>query len=231
MKTAVLFSGGIDSVVLSYLIHATDNLGTLILVNYGQTTFPEQHRIMRVLAEELGCDTHVISHDYRSICPENSPEASSPQFTPDFKPTNSYTRDDLTTTMGSLSQFQDWGWLNGRNAMFILLASIYASYNGCGKLVVGTQYNDIELGFAVKPELSAACDTTRHLIDLMNKIVFLSFKEPFLIETPLLAFSKSQVVALGRTLGANLIHNSISCEYYPPCGMCSQCLDRQSVLP
>ncbi|QJT71090.1 7-cyano-7-deazaguanine synthase [Vibrio phage vB_VcorM_GR11A] len=228
---AVLFSGGIDSIVAGHLIHATGKLKMLILVNYGQAVFEEQQRIMEHYAHLWGCETRVLSVPYPEIMVRNGHDIKSfGVFHEGYKPKQGFTRDSLTEECDSLADHPDWFWLEGRNAAFLLQASIEAIYAGCNKLTFGIQLNDPELDVGTRVQgATRGADINPHFVKTMNELLFQSFSTPFVIDTPLMHMSKDQVVSLGRTFGEDYT-NRISCEFYPPCGICSQCTDSQGAL-
>lgn len=110
------------------------------------------------------------------------------------------------------------GRIEGRNA-FLLCAALMelgttVSLIGIG-IHAGTQYEDCSPVFVAK----------------MQQVFDLYTGGAVQIATPLINWTKAQVWEAGKTLGVQL-DSTYSCEVgaIPPCGSCSSCRDRETLL-
>lgn len=215
---AVLFSGGIDSTVAALMAHKTGDLRVLILFNYGQAAFDRQYQLLLELSKQLGVAYEVVSFPYPQY-------TNSVLFHEDAKPSGTLSREDLSTDGRKLADIEDFGWIEGRNPLMMLQASIVAKYMGCNVLYTGTQIDPIEWQMnqdAIEKGGQRACDTTVQMISSVNSVIYQSFSSPFFVQAPLSFMTKEQVVKLGLSLGLDL-DKTYSCEYGTACGQCSQC--------
>lgn len=222
-KIAVLCSGGIDSTVVAHMVHSMGSLGPLIHFNFGQAVFEAQSAVVRRLAANLGTRAIVAEFDYKKMVGSHHPLMHH-----GFKPSKPFRREDEVEEK-SLSLFPDYGYLNGRNALFMLQAAIIASYNNCNKLATGTQHNDDMLQLVLDGNVPVGVDTTSHTVSLVNSVILNGFPVPFCIFAPLEGFNKLQVVMLAKSLNVDL-SDTVSCEYSPTCGICDQCNERAEVF-
>jgi 7-cyano-7-deazaguanine synthase in queuosine biosynthesis len=220
----VLFSGGIDSTVVAHMAKLTGNLRLLVFINYGQAGADHQAEIALKLGKEYGVKVVVREFDYSryyegSKMPKVFVEGSVPQ---------EHDRDHLTNNVNQLSEFEDFCWMEGRNSLFMHLAAIEAIYNGCNRLFTGFQYNEVELRLNDDPAISRGRDTTRHIMDTMNLVLFQGFSRPFRIEAPLMGMTKDEIMQYAvRVVPSDVLGRTHSCEYFPPCKKCSQCKETQ----
>jgi 7-cyano-7-deazaguanine synthase in queuosine biosynthesis len=162
--------------------------------------------------------------DYKRMIPQDQwPSLFNPSFVPDGKTS----RDDLAN-YDSPSQVESYGWIEGRNAMMLLHASIYAAYKGLSRLYWGLQQNLPELLSPTSESRGTDCNPA--FMDVMNDLLFHSFSTPFRIEAPFLGLSKKHIIELGLRYNINLITDTYSCEYTPVCNACTQCLERNKLF-
>lgn len=230
-RIAVLYSGGWDSTVAAFLAKAASPGVPLHLVNihYGHAAGDQQQKTTKEVADYLGATFSLLEYDYRPYyaggLDPNPPELPK-VFVHGAKPVE-HDRDYLTESVGQLSEFPDFCWLEGRNAMFMLMAATDAIYHGCNRMFTGFQYNQVEQSLNDTPVIARGCDTTRHIEDTMNLVLFQSFSRSFRIESPLKGMYKNEIVELGKLLVPKpYLDMTHSCEYYPACGICSQCKER-----
>ena len=222
-KTAVLFSGGVDSTVAAHMIQKTGDLELLIALNTGQASF--KHAIMprlQYLAQRFNIPYEIVGLDWMYLTRMRSdldPEYKPPPLNFGGVPTAGGMRGDLPQTMSEANHF---GWLDGRNAFMYLAASIVAVHYGCKSLVTGMQANDDEIGDNTNESVAPGNDTNIHCMDRMNRLLYVSLGSAFVVTAPLHYFSKEQVYWLGLQWGVDMFE-TYSCDYYPRCGVCSQC--------
>lgn len=114
-------------------------------------------------------------------------------------------------TSASLRRNED-AFLPGRNTLFLLTASSYAYSLGISMVAIGLIDEDAHI-FA---------DQTRAFIDATERYISLSFGTRMSILTPLLEFTKAQVMALADIYD---VANTYSCHdgKAKPCGHCVAC--------
>jgi len=109
-----------------------------------------------------------------------------------------------------------------RNGIFLSIAAAYAEVKGVSHLVGG--WNAVDY--------SGYPDCRREFLNAMERALTLGTKagvegKPFTIHTPLISLSKTEIIALGLSLGADY-SLTISCYRGedPPCGACDSCVLR-----
>ncbi|MBI5412601.1 7-cyano-7-deazaguanine synthase QueC [Candidatus Peregrinibacteria bacterium] len=110
-------------------------------------------------------------------------------------------------------------FVDGRNAVFLLTAAIYAKQRGIADLVTGVCQTDY----------SGYPDCRAPFIKSMQKTLRLAMEYPFRIHTPLMDLTKAETVQLMQKLGGiELIKNTHTCYAgtRPACGKCPACLLR-----
>ena len=225
-KTAVLYSGGIDSTVMANLIARTGDLELLVAFDTGQAAFENEILPrLRAVGAALACNYEVARMDYKRLTSMRQRYAPGYQrpvmFEPGAAPEQGGTREDLDDKLSTSDHF---GWLEGRNAVMLVQAATIAVHYGCTSLATGTQTNEYERGINTGLLPNRGEDTNLHTIRKANELIYTSFSQPFAIHAPFAFFSKEQVYRLGLSLGVPLT-STYSCEYSPRCGKCSQCLE------
>lgn len=107
--------------------------------------------------------------------------------------------------------FED-AFLPCRNLMFLTVGAAYAYQQGASSVAIGL-LND---------SLSLFPDQTRQFVNDATAILSQSLGRPVQIATPLMAFSKADIVAMAKDLG---IERTYSCHAggAEPCGVCVAC--------
>lgn len=105
-------------------------------------------------------------------------------------------------------------FLPNRNALFLLIASSYAYKTKCSHIAIGL-LNDKN---AIFP------DQTRIFLDIMENSLSVSLGRKISILSPLMNFTKGDVISLAKSKG---ISNTYSCHSGndKPCGECISCLE------
>ena len=107
-------------------------------------------------------------------------------------------------------------FLPGRNLLFLLVGSAYA-FN---KKVEGVAIGLLSEKYSIFP------DQTQEFIDQTQKLINLIMMDKIKIVTPLMQFSKAEVIQLAQENG---IEGTYSCHSgtESPCGICISCKERQ----
>jgi 7-cyano-7-deazaguanine synthase len=208
MKPAILLlSGGLDSYTAGAIARAEGFALHALTVRYGQTHAEEVEAARRV-AVSLGVARHVeLELDLRAIAASALTGAGD---VPKDRPIDAA---DIPST-----------YVPARNTIFLSLALAWAETLGANDIVIGVNALDYSGYPDCRPEYIAAFTT---LADLATRAGVTG--QRFHIHTPLIAWSKAEIIRRGVALGLDygLTH---SC-YDPtpegrPCGRCDSCVLR-----
>jgi 7-cyano-7-deazaguanine synthase len=105
-------------------------------------------------------------------------------------------------------------FLPGRNLLFLVVGAAYAYQTNSDAVAIGL----LSEQFHLFP------DQTEEFINKVEEIVSLSLGNKIKILTPLMKFSKADVITLAQKRS---IEGTYSCHagVYPPCGKCISCLE------
>jgi len=107
-------------------------------------------------------------------------------------------------------------FVDGRNALFLTVAAIYAKQKGISDIVTGVCQTDY----------SGYPDCRQDFIKSIQKTLSLAMEYPFKIHTPLMFLSKAQSIGLMEKLGGlELLKYTHTCYEgtSPACGKCPAC--------
>ena len=195
-KALVIFSGGQDSttcLIQAIAEYGVENVET-VTFQYGQRHAIELEKA-RWIAKDLGVkqtliDTSVI----KSITHNALMDANADIEQKDGKLPNTF--------------------VDGRNALFLLYATIYAKGQGINDIITGV----CETDFSGYP------DCRDVFIKSMNVTLNLAMDYPFNLKTPLMYLTKAQTWALADELGAlNYVHQHTHTCYEGVEGGCGEC--------
>jgi len=198
----VLASGGMDSCVATAWAANRYRLA-MLHVNYGQ----------RTEAKERACFDRQVAH----FRPETS-------LTVDLPHLAQIGGSSLTDTRMEIPEDDVPGQIPStyvpfRNATLLAVAVAWAEVLGAPRIVVG----------AVEPDAPGYPDCRPAFFEAAGRLIELGTrpKTAIRVETPVIALSKAQVVAMGADLGAPL---DLTWSCYrredTPCGACASCLRR-----
>lgn len=202
IKAVIVLSGGQDSatcLALALRKHGTDHVAA-ITFRYGQ-----RHRIetkyARMLARRFGVTAHkIVSLDfYRQLTVNALMDGSMP----------------ITRLKGSKCPTTV---VEGRNALFLLLAGVWAKSLGAKEIYTGVSQADF----------SGYPDCRRPFIRAQERMMRLAMEWPFKIVTPFMDKTKAEEWALADKLGIlDVIRNqTVTCYNGIPgdgCGKCPAC--------
>lgn len=205
-KALVIFSGGQDSTTcLLQAIHTygRENVQT-ITFEYGQRHAIELERA-RWIAADLGVSQMVLNLNLIQQITHNALIGD--------------TTDIQTAADGMPNTFVD-----GRNALFLLYAAIYARSQNIKNIIIGV----CETDFSGYP------DCRDIFVKSMNVTLNLAMSDSFQIHTPLMYLTKAQTWALADEMGyLDYIREKTHTCYYGVeggCGECPSCILRECGL-
>jgi 7-cyano-7-deazaguanine synthase len=208
-KAVVLLSGGIDSAT-TLAVAQKEGLETYALsIDYGQRHVLELEAA-REVADQLGAHEHLVIHlDLTGIG-------------------GSALTDDIPVPKGRSEREIGSGipvtYVPARNTIFLSLALAWAEVIGAVAIFIGANTLDYSGYPDCRPEFLDAFEKTANLATRCG-IEGRGIK----IRAPLVEFSKSEIIKLGRDLGVDL---SVTHSCYDPtddglaCGECDSCMVR-----
>lgn len=198
MKSAVvLHSGGQDSTTcLAWALKKFDDV-QLISFDYGQR-HKEELKAAKAIARKLKLPHKTIKLPIISELTRNA-------LTDKSIKVKAGTKDELPST-----------FVDGRNALFLNVAAVFAKQKGIPNLVAGVCQTDY----------SGYPDCRADFIKSMQKTLSLAMDYPFKIHTPLMHLTKAQSIKLMEKLGGlDLLKYTHTCYEgkKPACGKCPAC--------
>ena len=196
-SAVVLHSGGQDSTTcLAWAVKKFDEV-QLISFDYGQR-HKEELKAAKAIAKKLKLPHQTIKLPIISQLTKNA-------LTDKSVKVKAGTKNTLPTT-----------FVDGRNALFLNVAAIYAKQRGIPNLVTGVCQTDY----------SGYPDCREDFIKAQEKTLKLAMEFPFKIHTPLMHLTKAQTVMLMEKLGGlDLLKYTHTCYEgkKPACGKCPAC--------
>lgn len=196
-SAVVLHSGGQDSTTcLAWALKKFDDV-QLISFDYGQR-HKEELKAAKSIAKKLRLPHQVIKLPIISELTKNA-------LTDKSIKVKAGTKNNLPTT-----------FVDGRNALFLNVAAVYAKQRGIPNLVTGVCQTDY----------SGYPDCREDFIKSIQKTLQLAMEYPFKIHRPLMNLTKAQTVKLMEKLGGlELLKYTHTCYEgkKPACGKCPAC--------
>lgn len=226
MKPGLLMcSGGIDSITMAYWLRQQGALRSLFFCDYGQASGDHQAEIVHEHALRLRVGARREMFDWPEYAKGKGyifKDHHYPKGVVDpYGPTR-MTKAEYDTYLE-----EQWDFIQGRNLAFLTRACAYAIHLGLDTVYMAHQFD--------QPEWEAGIgmsDTSEEFVSAFNALAAIgSFSKPVRVEAPFLTLrrTKQEIVRLGRVLGVPL-SRTYSCEFFPECGECRQCLIRKDVL-
>lgn len=204
-RSAVLLSGGVDSVVLMALERAADREVWPLHVRTGLAwEAAEATAITRILASDP-FTTRVqpvtaLHFDMRDVYP----------------PSHWAVRGEARPYMDA----DETVYLEGRNITLVAKAAVFCASHGIGRLVLGP------LAGNPFPDASAA------FFEAMGRAMSIGLAHPLTVAAPLSDLHKDAVIRLGCRLGVQFEH-TLSCNgpvEARHCGRCNKCRERRDAF-
>jgi len=127
----------------------------------------------------------------------------------------------------------DYGYVPCRSLLFLSMGVLYASTYHLSSVLAGWQFDAKDW---------AAYDANGYLSDIDSDFLnaylavlkrggYDTAQHPVTVRAPFLETrtSKREIVAVGRSMGLDM-RKTYSCEYFPPCYECPQCMRAQDAL-
>ncbi|BAT71969.1 queuosine biosynthesis protein QueC [Thermosulfidibacter takaii ABI70S6] len=204
-KALVIFSGGLDSTTCLYWAKAHFDEVYTVTFNYGQT-----HRIevafAQKIAEKVGVKEHKTFHlDLTQI---GGSALTDPSIEIPDRDEDEILANNIPVT-----------YVPFRNGIFLSIAAAFAETKGIQHIVGGWNAVDFSGYPDCRPEFVKAMEQA---INTGTKMA--AEGKPFSIHSPLINLTKSQIIALGLSYGADYSY-SLSCYrgQEVPCFRCDSC--------
>ncbi|MDR3229214.1 MAG: 7-cyano-7-deazaguanine synthase QueC [Puniceicoccales bacterium] len=205
MKTAVVFSGGLDSTVLLAKLVSEGRECLALTFDYGQRHAREIESA-RAIAALLGIRHHVA--DLRALIPLWGSNSLTDHAV--AVPDGHYTEERMKTTV-----------VPGRNLVFLSVAAAWAIAEKCDSLAYGAHSGDHTIYPDCRPEFA----------DALAAAVALADWRRVELERPFVTMDKAAVARLGAALGAPM---ALSWSCYKGgklhCGRCATCVERREAF-
>jgi 7-cyano-7-deazaguanine synthase len=196
----ILVSGGLDSCVTAAIARKEHELAFLHL-NYGQRTEHRELQAFHAIADHYGVERRMVVNieHLRKIGGSSLTDAQIAVQAADLQ------RTGIPTS-----------YVPFRNAHLLSIAVSWGEVIAANKIYIG----------AVEEDSSGYPDCRREFYEAFNRVIALGTKPDTSLEivTPIITFSKAQIVLLGLTMGAPL-HLTWSCYQSEQlaCGLCDSC--------
>jgi 7-cyano-7-deazaguanine synthase len=181
--------------------------------------------LMSILAKEEGIPQMPLFIDYGQLCKEKELEACLSIHeryklpTPAIMNLSGYGHLIPSGLTDPSRNINDDAFLPGRNLLFLLAGSAY-----------GYQYNIYSVAIGLlSEEIHLFPDQTSEFIKMTQLLISLAIGKEIKVVTPLMEFSKGQVLKLAARKG---IYGTYSCHAgdAEPCGVCISCLERINAI-
>lgn len=227
--TILLASGGIDSTVLMHDLADKGELVEVISFDYGQASRHEQRRFLEFHTRNLGVPLYVQEIPW--------PEWMRGKgfiFSTTLRPAphaDAYEETRMTSEESFAYCRDKWDFLHMRNTVFLSYAVNRAVYRGVQRIHTAFQ-NDAPEWEQMDKFGYGGSDVGPGFSHAFNQLLAIGATYvPMRLETPYLdaRLDKWAIARRGRRFGVDL-RKTHSCEFFPACGECHQCMIRADVL-
>jgi 7-cyano-7-deazaguanine synthase len=210
LKSVVLLSGGLDSIVNLKCALDQGEVIMALTFDYGQVAFANERHAAGMCAERYSIRHEVLGLDwYKRIL--HGPIVGD---------------GDVASFDGALvdkERLLAEAWIPNRNCVFLSIAGAHAEAAGAGQVVIGLNLEEAE----VFPDNSQA------FLDEMNKVFAISTRSGVQVTSHTAGLSKNEIVELGIGVDAPL-ELVYSCyrrgDDQRMCGTCQSCTRLKSAL-
>ena len=211
MRSVVLLSGGLDSVVNLKRAHDEGEVVLALTFDYGQTSFESEKRAARECAGRYAIRHRVVDLPwFRDLLP--------PQMTGEAE-IGPHDSESLKHHQDLLREV----WVPNRNCVLVAIGAAFAEAAGAGRLVAGFNREEAE----VFPDNSA------EFVEAMNRILGISTLSGVKVIAYTQGLTKAVTVRLATEIDAQL-DLIYSCYKHSPqqlmCGLCQSCVRLKRAL-
>jgi 7-cyano-7-deazaguanine synthase len=211
LKSVVLLSGGLDSVVSFKCAVDEGEVVLALTFDYGQAAFANECRAAAGCAERYGIRHRVVDLGWYE----------------DLLPGGISGRGEVLSFGDRVSEGRDGllkeAWVPNRNCVFLSVAGAFAEASGAEAIVIGINREEAE----VFP------DNSEDFRDAINKVLGISTLSGVRVVTYTAELTKKEIVKLGRRIDAplDLIYSCYKkSEDQRMCGSCQSCVRLKSAL-
>lgn len=207
MKSIILLSGGLDSLVSLGIKYKELNIDLALTFDYGQKSLDKEIQASKKICEFYNLKHEVIKLDWLKQITKTSLVSES----------DIPTGEELNNTVESAEKV----WIPNRNGLFLNIAGCYADSSNYDYILIG----------ANKEEAQTFSDNTQKFIDSVNKEFESStLKHPKVI-APLINYDKNDIVKVALAYKVPL-ELTMSCYQSAEghCGICESCLRLKHAL-
>jgi len=231
MRGLLVASGGIDSTTLMYELARQGDLAMVMLFDYGQASRQRQIECVTYHAKEVGAPLQVMQIPWPTQIRGSGHifrVGAAPQGLDD-----AYDAVKMTHAEYQKYLYDRWNFLEGRNIVFHSYACAWAIATGLKVVYNAFQFDAPEwesVGHRTNARMGN--DTSGAWVRAFNQLATNDgFSKPVKVVSPYLEQQavKLDIVGRARRLDVNL-EMTHSCEFFPACGVCHQCLIRKEVL-
>jgi 7-cyano-7-deazaguanine synthase len=211
LRSVVLLSGGLDSVVNLKKAHDEGEVVLALTFDYGQTSFPSERRAARECALRYGIKHKIVDLPWFF---ELLPPVMSGR-----EPARPHDRASLEERQNLLREV----WVPNRNCVLLAVGAAHAEAAGAGQVVAGFNLEEAE----VFPDNSA------EFVEAMNRVLGMSTLSGVKVVAYTQGMTKSETVRLAGEIDAPL--DLIYSCYLPSsdqvmCGRCQSCVRLKDAL-
>jgi 7-cyano-7-deazaguanine synthase in queuosine biosynthesis len=224
-KGVLLASGGIDSSVLMFQLAREKALDSVILCDYGQASADKQWGAVSGFARRLGVPARREAINWPNHARGRGYIFEDGKYPVPMQ--DAYEPVQMTPEEYQVYLDEKWDFIQGRNIVFLAYAGAWALSRRIGIVYTAFQFDAPEWGMGV-----LWSDTSPGFVDAFNAVSAaggfskrLEVRAPYLDER----LTKQEIVRKGWNLRVPL-YSTHSCEFYPACKSCHQCLIRKAVL-
>lgn len=205
MKTVVIYSGGLDSTVLLYLLRAQGDEVLALSVDYGQ-----RHRVELQASDQI-CARLGIQHVTADLSSMRFLLRGNSQTDSVAVPHGHYTAESMKLTV-----------VPNRNMLMLSVAGAWAISNKADQIAYGAQAGDHAIYPDCRPEF----------VECLGRALTLVDRHQVRIISPFIHLAKWQICKLGAELGVpfEMTYSCYEGHSEAHCGQCGTCVERREAF-
>ncbi len=205
MKSIILLSGGLDSVVALAATKEKYNIQLGITFDYGQKSAAKEIKASEEIAKYYSVSHKVIKLDWLK----------------EITKTSLVSESELPTDNLGTKESAEQVWVPNRNGLFLNIAASFADADGYDYIIYG----------ANKDEGKTFPDNTEEFREKVTKVFESSTLHKPKVLAPLINYSKSDIVRVALDLGVPLeLIQSCYDSKVKHCGVCESCRHLKNAL-